>query len=236
MKKVGLSLAAAIVLSSLGFASGDIAPVAPVPVKADPAYWYAGISLDYNRVYANDSAWFDNSVKAQDEIGCFSVVAGYNINEYLAVEGRIGTSFTEESYAETSNYSIFLKPYYKFIDDERSAEEEEDNFFTAYALLGFGKVNIKATNGEPPAHPEDFGKTLVDDTSFQWGIGFSYTFVDRSDNESIEEIHDGDVTIYIEYVSLLNGADIYSRLYGYDKNYYNELNQDTVNVGVTYRF
>jgi opacity protein-like surface antigen len=237
MKKITLSLASVIALSSLSFAGGNIAPIAPVPVPVvDEAFWYAGVALSYERVYATDSTWLDDHIATQDEIGALTLNVGYNINEYLAVEGRVSTSFTKEDYVETTNYSIFLKPYYKFIDDERTAEEEEDGFFTAYGLLGFGKVDLKGTNGANPAHPEDVGKTLDDDTVFQWGLGLSYTFVNRDEDESIENIHDGDITIYVEYVKLLSDAGIYSRLYGYDPKYYDELSQDEINVGVTYRF
>lgn len=237
MKKVVCALGIVATISSLSFAGGEIAPVVPVPVPVvDEAFWYAGGALIYHRTFADDSGWFDDNVKTQDETGGLTVVAGYNINEYLAVEGRITGTFFEESYSESTNYSIFLKPYYKFIDDERTIEEEEDGFFSVYALLGFGVVKVKATDGTPPAHYEDIGKTILDDSGFQWGLGLSYTFVDRSDNESIEEIHNGDVTIYIEYVNLISDADIYSRLYGYDSKYYSELSQDAVSVGVTYRF
>jgi hypothetical protein len=241
VKKIVLSLSAVLALTSAGWGEenvvlvSDTAPARAV-VETDTSYWYAGVALNYERVYSTDSGWFDDGVATQDEIGSISLIVGYTINDFLAVEGRISSSISEESYAETTNYSIFLKPYYAFVDDERTVEEEEEGFFTVYGLLGFGKVDIKGTNGEPPAHPEDFGKTISDDTSFQWGFGLSYTFVNHDDDESIEEIHDGDVTIYIEYVSLLSDASIYSRLYGYDPKYYTELSQDSINIGITYRF
>jgi len=235
MKKIVLSLVSVMALSSFAFAEGDIDSAVPAPV-VDEAFWYAGGALIYHRTYSVKNGWFDDSPVTQDETGGLTAIVGYNINEYLAVEGRISGTFFKEDYSESTNYSIFLKPYYKFIDDERTVEEEEDGFFSVYALLGFGSVKVKAADGNSPAHPEDIGKTILDESSFQWGLGLSYTFVDRSDNESIEEIHDGDVTIYIEYVNLISDADIYSSVYGYDPKYYNELSQDAISVGVTYRF
>ena len=233
MKKITLSLVSVVALSGISFAGGDVATVAP---EVDQTYWYAGGAGIYYRTYSIDKGWFDDSVKTQDEIGGLTAIVGYNYNEYIAIEGRISGTFYEESYSDSINYGIYLKPYYKIIDKDRTIEEEEDGFFSVYALLGFGIVKVKGVDGKPPAHVEDFGKTILDDSGFQWGLGLSYTFVDRDDDESFEELHDGDITIYVEYLSLIKDASINSRLYGYDPEYYSKLSQDSISVGITYRF
>ncbi len=232
MRGIKLSLASAILLCSMSFAEGDVATATP---EVDQTYWYAGGAGIYYRTYSIDKGWFDNGVATQDEIAGLTAIVGYNYNEYIAIEGRISGTIWEESYSDSINYGIYIKPYYSFNKD-RTVEEEEDGFFSVYALLGFGIVKINGVDGEPPAHQEDFGKTILDDGGFQWGFGLSYTFVDRDDDESFEELHDGDITIYVEYLNLMNDGDINSRLYGYDPEYYSKLSQDSISVGITYRF
>ncbi len=237
MKKIVFLLCIIAVLSSLSFAEEDIVPVVPAAVPvADKTFWYAGGAVIYQRTYSHDRDWFDERVSAQDKTVGLTAIVGYSYNDYLAFEGRVGSTFFEESYAELLNYGIYIKPYYKFIDDERTLEEEEDGFFSVYALLGLGVVKVKATDGTPPAHQEDFGKMILDDSGFQWGLGLSYTFVDRADDENIEEIHNGDITIFIEYLSLMNDGDINSRLYGHEPEYYDKLSQDSISIGIIYRF
>jgi opacity protein-like surface antigen len=229
MKKITISVAAIVALSSFGFAGGDIAPVpVPVPVDESQDYFYGGVALTYHTTYSIDQSWFDNSVATQDETGGIMGIIGYNYNQYLAVEGRIDASFFDEDYAETFGWSIFVKPQYQFLDDEKGYNTD---YFTLYGLLGFGGVKVEGTDGNAPAHPADFGKTIIDDTTFQWGIGLSYTFVDEDDAD-----RSGDWSIFVEYVNLLSDGDINSQLYGYDPQYYTELSQETINVGLTYRF
>ena len=226
MKRIVLSIGTVMVMSSFGFAGGDIAPV-PVPAEESESYFYAGAALVYHTTYSTDQKWFDNSTLTQDETGGFMGIIGYNYNRYLAFEGRIHGSFFDHDYSETSGWGIFVKPQYQFRDDEN----DRDDFFSVYGLLGFGGVKVKGTDGDTPAHPEDFGKTIADETSFQWGLGLSYTFVDED-----SEDRSGDITIFAEYNNLMSDADINSRLYGYDPEYYDKLSQETLNVGLTYRF
>jgi opacity protein-like surface antigen len=224
MKKITLSAFAVLAMSSFGVAGGDIVPV-PVAVQ-DEDYFYAGAALIYHTTYSTDQKWF-NKAPTQDETGGFMGIIGYNYNRYIAVEGRINASFFVEDYSETFGWSIFLKPQYQFRDDEN----DKDNFATIYGLLGFGGVKVTGNGGGEPAHPGDIGKTILDDTGFQWGLGLSYTFVDED-----SEDRSGDWTIFAEYTSLMSDGDIDSRLYGYDPVYYTELSQQSLNVGLTYRF
>ncbi len=226
MKKIMLSILA---MSSFSVAGGDVAPIfIPEPVVQEDDYFYGGIGLVYHTTYSIDQKWFDNSISTQDETGGFMGIIGYNYNRYLAVEGRVHLSLFDEDYSETFGWSIFLKPQYQFLDDEKGYNED---YFTVYGLLGYGGVKVNGFDGDEPAHPEDFGKTILDDTGFQWGFGVSYTFVDEEDTD-----RSGDWSIFAEYNNLISDGDINSRLYGYDNVYYTKLSQETINVGLTYRF
>ncbi len=227
MKRVVLSMAAMMTMSSFAIAGGDIVPV-PAPVVQDEDYFYGGIALVYHTTYSTDQKWFDNSTLTQDETGGFMGIVGYNYNQYLAIEGRIHGSFFDEDYSETFGWSVFVKPQYQFLDEENGYNED---YFTIYGLLGFGGVKVDGYDGDTPAHPEDFGRTILDETGFQWGLGLSYTFVDEDDAD-----RSGDWSIFVEYNNLMSDEDINSRLYGYDPKYYTELSQETINVGLTYRF
>ena len=213
MKKITLSIMAVMAISSYGFAGGDIVPAPVIMDEVDNSSFYIGAGLVYNRTYCDNSSWFDKETRGQDQTAGLGLVIGYNFNQYIAVEGRYTTSFFDEDYAETSTYSLFVKPQYP-------ATEE----FKIYALLGFGGVNVDATSDTTgdfrAANP---GVNLVDETGFQWGLGASYAVTEE-------------VEIFLDYTSLLNGADINTRLYNWDSKFYKELNVDAVTLGVIYKF
>jgi len=173
MKKIALSVVAIVGMSSLGFAGGDVAPVAePVVVVEEEGLsgFYAGLAL--SAVYANNSTvdvelW--DEIDEQDRLGNVSFIAGYNFNEYIALEGRYTTSFAHEDTVEMDGWSLFVKPQYPVIEN-----------FSVYALLGFGAVTLDGING----YDVD-----VDDNGFQWGIGASYLATEN-------------ISVFIDYTSL----------------------------------
>jgi len=217
MKKIVLSVCTIVVMSSFSFAGGNGKQVSlpvplPIPLLVENSSFYVGLGLVYNRTYSTDSAWFDAGKSTQDETGGFSGIVGYEFNENIAVEGRISQSFFKESYADVLTYSIFLKPQYPLTEK-----------FTVYGLLGFGVVNVEGTNGNSPAHADVIGEEIMNDSSFQWGFGASYLMTEH-------------FSIFADYTSLMNDADISSTLYGYDDTIYTELSTDGLTVGVTYQF
>ena len=217
MKRIVLSAAAVLAMSSFAVGGGDIAPavaVVPIPVvsEEDNSNFYVGLGAVYNRTYSTDSGWTNDTVKTQDETAGFTGVVGYNFNEYIAVEGRISKTFFEEDYADVTTYSLFLKPQYLATED-----------FTVYGLLGFGNATVQGAMGNTPGHPENDGKDILDETAFQWGFGVSY---DATESFSV----------FVDYTLLANDADINSKLYGYDNNTYTELSVDGITVGVIYHF
>ncbi len=163
MKKIALSVVAIVGMSSFGFAGGDIAPVVePMVVEEEVSnssfYVGFGIASVSARDAAADLNFFDEE-PGQERLGNISLLAGYNYNEYVAVEGRYTTSFAKEDSLEMDGWSLFVKPQYPVSED-----------FSVYALLGFGGVTMDGINGY---------HTDVDDTGFQWGLGMEYAVMEN---------------------------------------------------------
>ena len=159
MNKVALSLGAVIALSSFGVAGGDIVPVEPavaaVYASADESSFYVGIAMAATSSRDSSVSLNFTSEKAgQDRQGNITLLAGYNINRYFAVEGRYTTTFTDEDLVETDSLSIFAKPQYPVSED-----------VSLYALLGYGAVTMDGVNGSA---------VDVDDNGFQWGLGVNW--------------------------------------------------------------
>jgi len=231
MKRILLSMGTMLAMNSFAIAGGDIV-LTPVVQENDDAGWYGGLGLAYDRVYSIDKSWFDNSVPTQDEVGKIVGIVGYNFNEYIGIEGRISQSIYEEDYADLFTYGIFVKPQYRFRD--RDDLENDDGYFTVYGLLGFGGVKVDGTDGGSPAHPDMIGQEILSDTSFQWGFGISYTFVEQPDDEryALKDTW----SVFIDYTSLIKDADIHSTLYGYDPKIYDKLSVDGITAGLLYKF
>ncbi|MBD3790222.1 MAG: porin family protein [Campylobacterales bacterium] len=204
-------------LGSLAFAGGDLGgavePEVAVPMMAEESTggFYIGLGAGYQLTYSTDSDWVDTA-NTQDKTVSIVALAGYTFNPYIAVEGRISQTVTKEDYADVFTYSLFVKPQYPVTES-----------FDVYALLGFGGVTVEGADGEAPAHPGVIGEEIMDETGFQWGIGGSYAFTDA-------------LSVFADYTSLANDADISSTLYGYDPATYSKLSNEVVTVGVTYQF
>ena len=250
MKRIILSLWMIIALNSFLVAGGDfkdvepaIVPFIPIVQEEDRDHLYVGAGIVYNQVYSIDYGFFDDSVKTQDETAGLTGLIGYEFNEYLAVEGRYNKTFWERDYSDTTYYSLFVKPQYKFRDEEK--RDDEDGYFSIYGLLGFGNSQVKGSSGDNDhtAWPEDIGRTMMDETGFQWGLGFSYTFVDESDDELYSRVDTW--SIFADVVIAAKDADITpTKLYDYtpgnptgaDSTYYDKLSLHGLTVGVLYHF
>jgi opacity protein-like surface antigen len=206
MNKSILSLASIMVLSGLSYAGGDIAQVEPIvtipEVIADEVSpFYAGLGM--GKAYVKDD-FTDEEISATT----LMLQAGYQFNEYLALEGRytfglggsdydagnlagIGTGFYD---GDLSAWGIYVKPMYPIGD------------FSLYALLGYGSVMLN----------DLVGGDAVED-SFQWGAGASYAFTEH-------------VSVFADYVSLYDdtGFDYRAKL--------DDVKADTWTVGLSYKF
>ena len=155
MKKITLSALAVVTMSTFGFAGGDIVP-APIPMEESTSPFYIGLGLSAVSTRGSN-ADFDifDATSGQDRLGNVTFLAGYDFNEYIAVEGRYTTSFSNEDIVEMSGWSLFVKPQYPVTEE-----------FTVYGLLGFGGVTMDSVQS---AYFVD-----VDESGFQWGLGMSY--------------------------------------------------------------
>ena len=157
MRKNIITLSAVAAISTSLFAGGNVAVIAPVveePVIVDNSSFYIGLGLSAVSARDSEVSLDFSTTPGQDRLGNVTFQAGYNFNEYVAVEGRYTTSFTHEDNVEMDGWSLFVKPQYPVTED-----------LNIYALLGFGGVKLDSVT----ALVVD-----VDDTTFQWGLGASY--------------------------------------------------------------
>ncbi len=235
MKKLVYSLVAASALGSSVFAGGDILPAAVF--SQDDSDFYIGVGMVYNRTYATESGWFDNATPTQDQTGGLTGIIGYNYNKYIGIEGRISGTFWQRDYADLKTYSIFLKPQYRFQEDDTQSDDYDDAYVTVYGLVGFGNSHVEGSGGDNTysAWPDVIGQEIMSETGFQWGLGVSYTFVDIDDG-----VRKNTWSVFVDYTMTANDADINSRLYDYgngkDTTVYHKLSTDGLTVGITYTF
>jgi len=215
-------------MGTFAFAGGDIAPVEPVvdePVIASIGNFYLGLAYSYQDLQTDGTAT-PPAGKARkrsildDNFSAVMLQAGYNFNEYIAIEGRywFGLSSTVH-YGHTNSalqdkdtsidaWGIYVKPQYPVTEA-----------FSVYALLGYGGADINIDNV-----PSNIGLQYADDSvdGFSWGLGASYAVTDN-------------VSLFVDYVSMYdNDDDYYNASTGYHYNLDRTL--DKWNFGLTYNF
>jgi len=145
-------------VSSSAIAGGDMQDVEPaiepvIEVPAAEKNFYVGLGFSAVSTGQGGIDFFDNHER-RDRTGNLLVLAGYEFNPYVALEGRYSFYIWDEDSTNTDIWGIFVKPQYPVTEDLK-----------VYALAGFGGINVDGANG----HDID-----VDDTGFQWGAGASY--------------------------------------------------------------
>jgi len=228
MKKLNLSLVAIFAMGTFAVAGGDIAPVEPVveevTVIESTGNFYLGLAYGYlndqTDVTATPPAMPSQvHTPIDDNFSEVMLQAGYNFNEYIALEGRywIGMS-SNINYSDTNPlltnsdttidaWGIYVKPQYPVTEA-----------FNVYALLGYGGADVTIDN------VGDTGLQYVSDSvdGFSWGLGASYSITDN-------------VSLFVDYVSIYNdNEDYYNPSTGYSFNVDETI--DTWNFGVTYNF
>ncbi|MBD3791716.1 MAG: porin family protein [Campylobacterales bacterium] len=216
MKKLSLSIAACLAVGTFAMAGGDIAPVytpveevvAPAPEKSG-FYVGAGVSFLGWEESSNTGEPGDQMIVIHDLEATWTggtILAGYQFNPYIAVEGRYVLGLTDASWeanggyewddgSDLSNLAIYLKPMYPIGD------------FALYGLLGYGQTSIDFEDGGDH-----------DDSSFQWGIGAGYNF-----NESLAAFVD--YTVWYDDDSFDDSPA-----------YMSDFKADAITVGITYKF
>jgi len=166
MKKITLSLLAVAAMGNTLMAGGDVVNVTPEPVYqevavADDSGFYTGLAYSY---FSLDEGQ-PSGVNVDVDYDMVNLIAGYNFNKYVAVEGRLGLSMGDADLSisgvdegdwnsDASTFSIFVKPQYSY------------DAFKVYGLLGYGSTRIDSSAE---------GAYDVTDTDFQYGLGASYT-------------------------------------------------------------
>jgi len=200
MKTIKLSLVSILALGSFSFAGGDITPVVEEPMLVeDNSAFYLGLGV-------GSGAINDNTTGEEIKRGLVMLQAGYQYNDYVAVEGRytfgVSTSYDEGSWNAAQDYDddmtswgIYLKPMYPVTEA-----------FDIYALLGYGGVMLNNVAGGDPY-----------ESGFQWGLGVQYEVTDS-------------VVVFVDYVSLYDdtGFDYRAQL--------DDVDADEWTLGVSYKF
>ena len=159
MKRIVLLVCTVAAMSSLGFAGGDMKDVEPViepvvEIKEVEKNFYVGLGLSALSTGEGSIDFFDNHGERDRTVNLL-LMAGYEFNPYMAVEGRYSTYVYEEDSLNSDTWGIYLKPQYPVNED-----------FSVYALLGFGGMTVDGVDG---------ADIDVDDNGFQWGLGASYS-------------------------------------------------------------
>jgi len=180
MKKVTLSIIAAVAMNTFAIAGGDISPVEPqitIPeVSESTGSFYVGAGYSYMNL--------DAEIAGEHDGDATLLLAGYNFNQYIGVEARYAglTDCLENS-------AIYLKPMYPI------------GGTTVYGLLGYGETTYDNGDsysesgfqwglGANYAVTENIGvfvdyTNLYDDSGFSAGtdvtvdsvnVGVTYTF------------------------------------------------------------
>ena len=187
MKKVTLSLVSIMALSGLAFAGGDIEPVAePIVEAVDNSAFYIGLGMGGAELNVD-------ATNEQFTSTALMLQAGYQYNEYVALEGRYSFGFSTDydqgittglaTYGDISSWGIYVKPMYPIGD------------FSIYGLLGYGGVMLSdVRNGD------------AYENGFQYGLGASY---DVTENVSVFADY---VWLYddtgFDYVAISNDVDV----------------------------
>lgn len=222
MKKFNLSLVAILATSTFALAGGDIAPVEPVvetPYVEDTSAFYLG--LGYGGMEAKLSTDLLNINKTSDTFNQVMFQAGYNFNEYIAIEGRYYWGTDDSSWnwydgqagalilggqsVSADAWDLFVKPQYPVTDS-----------FDIYALLGYGETSFDYSWGRST----NFGDT----GGFAWGLGAAYDFTDNW-SVFVDYIDQEDGNLNDFY--LVNGVLVPVNI---------DLDFNTWTVGVTYTF
>lgn len=180
MKKI---VYAVVAMSSLGFAGGDFGKVVepavtvPVAMESDDSGFYLGLGLSAVATTDGTPNIFRKKDR-QDRTGDVTLLAGYDFNQYIGVEGRYMTSVSFEDVLERDSWGIYVKPQYPVNEKMK-----------VYALIGYGGMTADAHDGQ--------ALVSVDDNGFQWGVGGNYSL----------DVYVDNLSLFVDYLSIANDMD-----------------------------
>ena len=207
MKNIVLSAVAVLAMSSFAVAGGGFTTeqetlvVFEEPNVSPLNNFYLGFA--YSFVNAERTALLDDH-----DFSALMLQMGYNINEYVAIEGRywFGVDDTMSNNLEQSidSWGIYVKPQYPVTEA-----------LNVYGLLGYASSEYIETFGSLNYTPDS------DIDGFSWGLGTSFAF---SKN----------ISIFVDYVNLYDDTNSYKTITNGDISIEDTI--DTVNLGITYNF
>lgn len=200
--------------TSLCFAGGNIEPVITNISEPSEVYktvnengFYIGVGL------TNMS--LDNDLTQEEFTATGAMIlAGYQYNQYLAIEGRYTRDISDVEYkqgrtnnpdykdypTDFSNIAVYIKPIYPIGN------------FSIYGLLGYGEVTL---NNLP------LGDTSVSadraEDGLQWGVGASYSLTNN-------------ILFFIDYVQMYDDQGFDYRAMDVD------ITSDAYTFGINYKF
>jgi hypothetical protein len=120
MKKLTLSIAAVMAMSTFAIAGGDIAPVEEPVVVVEPAVDDSGFYLGLAYSFVDTEVIWDYSKLEQDnydgtegDYHAIMLQAGYKFNSYFAVEGRYWNNVADGEFTHTFHTTKWFGRYCK---------------------------------------------------------------------------------------------------------------------------
>lgn len=204
MKQKAFTIAALLLACTLVQADEEKSTSASQATQFNPAGLYFGIGI-------SKMSLRDDTTDEEFSAKGISLLAGYQLHQYVAIEGRYTADVGNVEYdhgsnsAQTStddyptsfsNLGLYVKPMYQF------------DSITPYALLGYGKTKVSNI---------PYMDMTSTEYGFQWGLGVQYEF-----NKNI--------TAFFDYVRLHDGGG-----FGYSAQDVDTIS-DLFTVGMTYKF
>jgi len=114
---------------------------------------YAGMGLAVSSLSSGSTSIFSQKA-GNNRMVDFSILAGYNINEYLSAETRAMLSVAYDDNIDFKSWGFYLKPQYEVYKDLK-----------LYSLIGYGKNKAKSIGTT---------STKASSGSAQVGVGADY--------------------------------------------------------------
>ena len=213
MKTIKRSLVSILALGSFVFAGGDIAPVVEEPIVVeDNSAFYLGLGYGYFN-QSNDNIAIDGTGDIELDTNTLLLQAGYQYNQYVAIEGRywIGLGdISQDGGVNAGDHSgdfdawgIYVKPMYPVTEE-----------FDIYALLGYADTSISYDDG-----------AYWDTDGFSWGLGAQYAVTEN-------------ILLFADYVNLgmPDSFDYTDENTVVHPDVNADINLYTFNVGISYKF
>ncbi len=210
MKLINRTFVSLVVLSGILAAGGNVKTMMQkktVPVTVSESGFYLGVGV--NRMALNNDY-------TDEEFSVTGVMlqAGYQYNQYLAIEGRYNFDVSDVHYdhgtvlhpdiddypGNFTNLALYVKGMYPIGN------------FTPYLLLGYGEVALTNIPLGGPGISADRAEK-----GFQWGLGADYQFTEA-------------ISVFGDYVRAYDGTGFDGRAVDVD------VSADIWTLGIKYTF